>query len=1352
MKKRFKKSLITIFSCIAICCSGALATNLNTAHAAALTKNASEIITVSDGLTVAYNVSGSEKSSYLSKDTKKGIHFSSKQNGKNAENNYVAFNNTLSGLFELDFRVYTQNKANVKCDGKSWYESNDAEEIREVAITLTDTDADESFTIYIKGGSPWAEHKPNARVAYGDVGENYGSGLRYGYSGDGVDYPDSTGLINGGTLGSKDYNTQISGTSFTNNFLHSTVVGFDPITKEVYEYNFQGGADNYDALLNRRVILDLDNLEHLNYAGTDAVNLLDCKFNNYKVKFTVVDVTEADEVGSQGKDEPANFILYSLNGQSLGGADGVITADTAPGLSANCATGMVNVAYQVPTPSLKSVLGETPAFKGYVKVVGPDGKNALSFTSFSEGLTFTPTKTGVYTIIYSSVKGSSNSNRKAMTASGTYTGNEVTYSYPVTIEKEKEVAAVASDIITLNGLSATYNVSARDIKSELVNDENKGIKFSAVENGSGAVGASVAFKNTLSGEMELNFRVYTQQADTCTDYYLGDAWHTRNNAEEIRELAITVTDKDSGESFTIYIKGGTDWNVDSPNARVAYGDVGENYGSGRWYDSNSSGLSYYPKNNGGKGLKSTGYNTELVGTTFTNRARNNSSSGSGFIGGGYSTNVGFDPVSKVVYAYTYGANNVLTKRPILDLNDAEDMQYLTMNSTGGNVNATLPSSFVNSTFKNYTVKMTITEMTEDMPANFVVYHLNGQSLGGEDGKLVSSSGYGLYLPELDDGFVNMSKSFPKPYASSVLKGAKEFNGTIKITDENGNVVVSERAYDPNYTYTPETDGVYTISYGGMKDENDCLRLKYDFGSYKEEEQRLERKLVVKHAIELPSYDFVMKKMGVDIGAKVLGSGMTIDLEIVKDGVGYDTCQNIPLNFTYAFNDNGEYDLIYTVKSANGSKEYETSLTVIGMQIFMLNSQNLADIGKDFIIDKTDFSVYYCEQGKCTDYTLSAEVYNGSTWVNIDSSNGSINLKDTFVSLGKGEWTVRFTVEKQGDSSSVEKTYTVVDVTAPSITVDTGDLENSLVAVPEKDQDGLKYFVTLMGNEIVIPSVTVQDVGNASVQIFLKKPTDEVSVSVMAGDVLCFDQEGVYSIVYKAQDDDGNVATFVCVVEIKEIWLTVTAEEKTLELGENFVPNIPLVINSFTKETITNFDYSVKLFIGSEEVEKTGETFKITRTGVYDVVYTVVYGQTTQEFITSLTVKDTVKPTITINGEYVKTAKIGDTISILKATATDKSACDVKTVVIFNDNTKLTLKNKNELVIDKAGKYVIRYTATDLLGNATSVEFTITVLEEKKDEASLGCASCSGSMGGSSFALMGLACSFIVLKIKRKKEN
>lgn len=1356
MKNVFKKSAIAVLSLASALTCGA-ATVWTKVSAA--TANASTVLTASEGLNVEYNVSGSQKVSSFTEDAT-GIAFSSKENGNAAEGNYVAFNNVLSGLFEMDFRVYTQKVGSIKWLGGNWYEGNDAEQIREVAITLTDVDKNESFTLYIKGGSPWQENVPNARVAYGDVGDNYGSGMRYGAS-DGVDYDNTTTPHNGGMLENTEYNTQIRGTSFTNSFLHSTAVGFDPITKEVYAYTFKssGSTADYAAIFNRRVILDLDNTEHLAYAGTGASKLLNCSFNNYKVKFTVTDVTGADEKGSNGVDEPANFIIYSLNGQSLSGENGVIAQEAAPGLSADFSKSATQgEAYAIPTPTLRCIFGQEYSFgnpRGKVKVTAPDGTVVLD-SKWAENLSFTPDQLGEYKVTYYNIRNVNSGNKRfAFTVNG-YVGtqNEVTYSYPVTVNKALIVSANASDIMQVNGLSVAYDVAGSDLHEDLIRDTSKGISFVSTGVGASAVGSSVSFTNKLTGVMELNFRAYTEVTDSASDWWDGGAWHTRNNAEEIREIAITVTDVDSKESFTVYVQGGTLWAAVTPNARVAYGKAGENYGTGRWYKVNQNGLEYY-KGDGEKGLSSVGYNTEIAGTTFSNRARTEDA----FIGSGYSTCIGFDPVTKVVYAYTYGSTSktALAKRPILDLDDPEDMRYLMMSSSGGNVGATLPDKFINSSFQNYTVKMTVTEMTDEKSAKFVIYNLNGQSLAGVDGQLCENAGYGLSLPQGEVGFLGLKTALPTPYASSVLGGEKAFEGTVEVLDTYGNVVVEKQEYSDAVCFTPDALGAYTVCYGGMADRNGFVRSAFTkSANYDGEEERFAYTFEIKEtALELPVFDYVMKNMGADVGAKMLGSGLKTYLTIEKDGAIYRGVEELEIqnNYSYAFQDTGVYELTYYVRTAVGGElSYSTSLEVIAMKGLAKDTLATFMLGGDCTVDSDDFTVYYCNEGAISDFDIFVEIFDGSQWISAAAAPApSVNLNDVLISLGEGEWNARFTVSKDGDSLVFEKTVKTVDAEAPELTVE--GLGEDFISTPEDDGETEKNFVVFKGMVGTVPAASAIDVvdGATVVSVMLKTPDSSVATAVDFGQSVTFNLEGEYVIAYRTVDEAGNQSTFVYRILSKTLWLDITAKTEDVELGGFATVYAPEAINGFTNEKVTDFEWTATVNFNGEPLEEIDGAYKPLYEGEYEIVYEVTYLGATQTYKTTFQTRDTQKPTLTVNGTYAKEASLGDKIAVFEATVEDESVYNLVIAVLYNGSSKVEVID-GEFMADKAGRYEIKYSATDVAGNVTTAEFTITV-KDPNAQNSFGdlLSGCSSSMGGT-LAIGALVTLLGGAMLLRKKEN
>lgn len=1363
-----KKILACALSVCAFSCAWAGSALYNKgARAAATQKSVEEFMTVSSGLNVEYNVSGVEKNSSLTKDTRKGIHFSSKEVGNDAEGESVAFNNVLSGLFETDFRIYTENKntATDWWDGGAWYTRNNAEEVREFAITLTDKDKNESFTLYIKGGTSYNSRAANARVAYGDVGENYGAGQWY-LAGDGQDY-DNTQAVKENGLSSAEYNTTLRGTGFTNNFLHSTVVGFDPLTKEVYGYTFKtsGNESDYASALYKRVILDLDNPEHLAFAGDKAGVLLQCDFDNYTVKYTLTDVTGADEDGSQEKDEQAKFILYSINGQSLAGENGTLTENVAPGLKVEMPKTVVvgGEGFELPTPTLKSFFGESPTFTGKVKVLSPSGKTVLSERTFYEGYSITPTEEGTYKVVYSGVKDGVGNVRKAFAKDGTYSGSEVVYSVPVVAVKATEITGDARKMLTTSGLNVEYDVAGVEKNADLTRDTQKGIYFSSVAKGEEAEGSYVAFKNQLIGNMELNFRVFTDKKNESASIFQGGDWWNNNDAEEIKELAITVTDSLTGEMFTVYLKGGTSWSANTPEARVAYGDVGEYYGSGYHYAAGVTNNAFHNGENK-KGLSSGEYNTSLRGTTFTNASRTSDSD----FKSGYTTNIGFDPQTKEVYGYIYGSGAYACyKRVILDLDDAEDLVYAMKPSKNGAPVDVAPSAFKNSTFEKYTVKITVTDVAdvektldkngntvetgEAKQAKFIVYNLNGQSLAGEKGKLTSNSGYGAYVAETPVAFVNLGTKFPAPSVNgSVVGGEKAFTGTIKVVDEKGVVVMAEQPYSKDVVFTPTKTGKYYALYGGMADENGYVRGTFTRDGYSTTESYTRVPFEAIVPIELPETTSAMKNVPAWIGAEKAVDELTVLLTIKKDGVVYKDMDGVEIDehFSYAFADNGEYELIYVVKAPTGTEtQVESSIEVFGMHGAIVRPDTLATYGQDFIFTNDDFKLYYGSDGIITDFELYAEVYDGEEWLQLSAVNGQINFKETFMTLGEGAWAVRFTLTKGEDKCILDRTYTVVDKIAPILQA--GTLTGEIIQVDS--ENGVVYYVVKQGVSVVVPACVATDDkdGELAVEILVKTPNNTQGVATAVGQSVVFDANGRYVIVYVATDNAGNYSTFAYVIDVKQAWFTVSAQDQQIELGSSFTPSAPTVYDEFTSTVAQGYQTSVSVAFGSDVLAGVNGVFYPSMAGVYTVTYTVEKDGAIYSCTVNLTVVDTQKPVIFVEGEYQKKAKIGDEIEILYAYVEDYSACDLEISITRDGTNRITAEYT--FTIEEGGRYVIKYTATDMSGNTTSVEFVINVPKAKT--SSSGGGSCSGNAGlGSNLTVVVALVGIAVLHGLKKKSN
>ncbi|MBQ8428928.1 MAG: hypothetical protein IJX30_02405 [Clostridia bacterium] len=125
---------------------------------------------------------------------------------------------------------------------------------------------------------------------------------------------------------------------------------------------------------------------------------------------------------------------------------------------------------------------------------------------------------------------------------------------------------------------------------------------------------------------------------------------------------------------------------------------------------------------------------------------------------------------------------------------------------------------------------------------------------------------------------------------------------------------------------------------------------------------------------------------------------------------------------------------------------------------------------------------------------------------------------------------------------------------------------------------------------------------------------------------------------------------------------------------------------------------------------------LTEYGDYKIVVkaTDASGNTTTSNL-RVSVVDKEKPQMTINGNVVETAKVGDKIILPKATATDNYATPTISVYVVcaGGNTYLFENGENVFIANQAGIYTVVYTVSDDMGNFVSEYYSITVEEGSK---------------------------------------
>ena len=232
-----------------------------------------------------------------------------------------------------------------------------------------------------------------------------------------------------------------------------------------------------------------------------------------------------------------------------------------------------------------------------------------------------------------------------------------------------------------------------------------------------------------------------------------------------------------------------------------------------------------------------------------------------------------------------------------------------------------------------------------------------------------------------------------------------------------------------------------------------------------------------------------------------------------------------------------------------------------------------------------------------------------------------------------------------------RTVTVIDTTAPVITLTNGDI-------------GTTNYTVERGTTYVDPGATVDTGETVTVN------TSQLNMAV----------SDTYTVTYSATDADGNIGTASRIVIVED----------------NIAPVITLSgANPYTVERGTTY-------VDPGAIADTGETVTVNTSGLNMAVsdtYIVTYSATDSSGNTgtaerTVIVEDTIAPVITLSGVNPYTVERGTTYVDPGATA------DTGETVSDNRSSNLNMA--------VSGTYIVTYSATDVDGNTGTVDRTVIV--------------------------------------------
>ena len=257
----------------------------------------------------------------------------------------------------------------------------------------------------------------------------------------------------------------------------------------------------------------------------------------------------------------------------------------------------------------------------------------------------------------------------------------------------------------------------------------------------------------------------------------------------------------------------------------------------------------------------------------------------------------------------------------------------------------------------------------------------------------------------------------------------------------------------------------------------------------------------------------------------------------------------------------------------------------------------------------------------------------------------------------GNYNVRYTAtDAAGNKVSVVRIVHVVDSTKPVITLN----GNAAISIAQ-------------GETYTDKGATASDNVDEELTVTM---TGSVDTQVVAE----------YTLTYNVMDSAGNSALPVTRV------VTVTDATKpviTLNGNQNITINMGDTYTDAGATVTDNVDTNL-------EATLTGNV-DINTAGIYTLTYTATdtAGNSASKTRT-VTVKDSAKPVIKLNGSRILKLLVGDTYTEMGATATDDVDTDLKIIISGAVDTTTV------------GSYFVRYSTTDSTGNSASITRTVRV--------------------------------------------
>lgn len=595
-----------------------------------------------------------------------------------------------------------------------------------------------------------------------------------------------------------------------------------------------------------------------------------------------------------------------------------------------------------------------------------------------------------------------------------------------------------------------------------------------------------------------------------------------------------------------------------------------------------------------------------------------------------------------------------------------------------------------------------------------------------------------YVQNFTKGVSGVAFPVPKPlfFAEGDFYDFAEIGGNVRIEDAAGTTVLSERTFTNGMTFVPTAAGNYSVVYSAVDPVYSGIRThKFSFEVIEEGGT----------VLTLNGYDreYVVCET-IDAGCTVFNNVQEylpqVSLKISKNGSEIYFTEDLR-ELSYKFETAGEYTFEYSStdllgRTAEIIKNYSVSEYCLKIKQGLTESVIANNYRNVIKPTPADFSIFNVVTGnKITPTGVS---------MTISKNGGEFEIYKVNFINGDGNYVVNYVYAFAGGSLEIQRRF-VIFADLPTITIN-GIPTNTVLGAGSALEDDTVRVIALKGSTVVIPQgffvcelpVTVKVYENDGEKRDCTNLYNEGNLT------FTFNESKDYYLSATVQADGGFKVVKNLFFSVKDGVINIApVTDMEEEVGNEITLVVPEA-KDFYGNTVPIGSFSV-IFNG-EEIEVENGRFTPEDLGVYRVTYSASLSGVTETCEYEYRIYDGEAPEIVLG-------KIKDTVSRGKFVKTDDykvgdnsgKPLDVKVTVTYNGEAVAVYNGGFDA--NKVGEYKVRITATDMSGNSSVKEYTVTV-------SGGGCSSALNSDGTVAWlmVLSCLAAATLFFVGKNKKEQ